>query len=283
MRRSAMALACLILIAACSHQDAARVAGNAGSAPAPASAPAPMPVDTARLLGAGGDGDNWLTYGRTYDEHRFSPLQQINAGQCRGPEARWHFDLPVDARVQESTPLIIDGVMYVTSAWSQVFALDAATGKVKWSYDPQVPGHTGINACCDVVQSRARRLAGPGVPGHLGRSAGCARCGHGQAGLGCHAPYRRVRAHTITGAPRVIKGKVIIGNGGGEKSARGYMSAYDADTGKLIWRFYTVPGKPGVKDGAASDEVLARIASKTWRGRVVEGRRRRHGLGCHGL
>ena len=68
----------------------------------------------------------------------------------------------MDARAQESTPLIIDGMMYVTAAWSRVFALDAATGALKWSYDPQVPGHTGVNACCDVGESRPRRLAGHG-------------------------------------------------------------------------------------------------------------------------
>ena len=157
MRHSAMGLACLLLAAGCSHTESSGVAGNVSSAPAPAptsapaAAPTPAPVDAARLLGAGGEGDNWLTYGRTYDEHRFSPLQQINAGNVAGLKLAWHFDLPVDPRAQESTPLVIDGVMYVTATWSRVFALDAATGALKWSYDPHVPGHTGVDACCDVV------------------------------------------------------------------------------------------------------------------------------------
>src|ERR1700744_1009588 len=134
MRRCGFALAGVLLLAACSHQEAAPV----GAVSAPSSAPAPvaMPVDAARLLVAGGEGDNWLTYGRTYDEHRFSPLKQINTGNVAGLKPAWHYDLPVDARAQESTPLIIDGMMYVTAAWSRVFAFDAVTGTLKWSYDP---------------------------------------------------------------------------------------------------------------------------------------------------
>jgi quinohemoprotein ethanol dehydrogenase len=115
MRRSAIVLACLVLFAGCSQNNSTAPAGAAASAPA-VTVPHPMPVDAARLLGAGGEGDNWLTYGRTYDEHRFSPLQQINAANVSGLKPAWHFDLPVDARAQESTPLIIDGVMYVTAA-----------------------------------------------------------------------------------------------------------------------------------------------------------------------
>jgi quinohemoprotein ethanol dehydrogenase len=265
MRGCAIALACLVL-AGCSHQDSTIAAGSA-AASAPASMPAarPMPVDTARLLGAGGEGDNWLTYGRTYDEHRFSPLQQITAANVAGLKPAWHFDLPVDARAQESTPLVIDGVMYVTAAWSRVFALDAATGELKWSYDPHVPGHTGVDACCDVVN---RGLAAWQNRVYLGALDGRLIALDTATGR----PVWEVRTiepnsrATITGAPRVIKGKVIIGNGGGEESGRGFVSAYDADSGKLIWRFYTVPGKPGVKDGAASDDILARLASKTWHG-----------------
>ena len=264
MRRSACALVCLVLAAACGHRESAP---SKGAAPATVVAPPPKPtpVDTARLLGAGGDGDNWLTYGRTYDEHRFSPLTQINANNVTRLKAAWHYDLPVDARAQESTPLIIDGTMYVTAAWSRVFALDAVSGALKWTYDPQVPGHTGVNACCDVVN---RGLAAWQARLYLGTLDGRLVALDAASGK----PVWDVSTipagsrYTITGAPRVIKGKVIIGNGGGEESGRGFVSAYDADTGKLIWRFYTVPGKPGVKDGAASDEILAKLASRTWRG-----------------
>ncbi len=109
MRRHAVGLLCLVLVTACSRRESGPAVA---AAPAQASAPAArsMPVDTPRLLGAGGEGDNWLTYGRTYDEHRFSPLQQINATTVAGLKPAWHYDLPVDARAQESTPLIIDGM-----------------------------------------------------------------------------------------------------------------------------------------------------------------------------
>ncbi len=265
MRRSAIAVACLVLIIGCSGHEATTVSSGTASAPAPVAEPTRAPVDAARLLGAGGEGDNWLTYGRTYDEHRFSPLQQINAGNVAGLKPAWHFDLPVDPRAQESTPLVIDGVMYVTASWSRVFALDAATGALKWSYDPHVPGHTGIDACCDVVN---RGLAAWQDRVYLGTLDGrlvALDTATGKPVWDVRTIAEGSRA-TITGAPRVIKGKVIIGNGGSEESARGFVSAYDADSGKLIWRFYTVPGKPGVKDGAASDTILAKLASKTWRG-----------------
>ena len=262
MRRSACALVCLVLTAACTHEA---VAPSAGSAPAPAAAPQSKPVDMARLLGAGGDGDNWLTYGRTYDEHRFSPLKQITAANVAGLKPAWHYDLPVDARAQESTPLIIDGMMYVTAAWSRVFALDAATGALKWTYDPQVPGHTGVNACCDVVNRGLAAWLGRLYLGTLDGRLVALDAATGKPAWAVSTIPAGSR-YTITGAPRIIKGKVIIGNGGGEESGRGFVSAYDAQTGKLIWRFYTVPGPPGVKDGAASDEILAKLASRTWRG-----------------
>src|SRR5580704_12559580 len=158
----------------------------------------------------------------------------------------------VAAAAPGTTPVIVDGMMYVTAAWSRVFALDAATGALKWSYDPQVPGHTGVDACCDVVN---RGLAAWQDRVYLGTLDGRLIALDTATGK----PVWEVRTiaegsrATITGAPRVIKGKVIIGNGGSEESARGFVSAYDAESGKLIWRFYTVPGKPGVKDGAASD------------------------------
>ncbi|MGC1460174.1 MAG: PQQ-dependent dehydrogenase, methanol/ethanol family [Steroidobacteraceae bacterium] len=267
MRRSAIALACLVLFAGCSQHDSTAPVGAAVSAPA---LPQPAPVDAARLLGAGGEGDNWLTYGRTYDEHRFSPLQQINAANVSGLKPAWHFDLPVDARAQESTPLIIDGVMYVTAAWSHVYALDAASGTLKWSYDPKVPGHTGVDACCDVVNRGLAAWQGRLYLGTLDGRLVALDSATGKPVWEVRTIAEGSRA-TITGAPRIIKGKVIIGNGGGEESARGFVSAYDADTGKLIWRFYTIPGQPGVRDGAASDEILEKLARKTWRGQWWKG------------
>ncbi len=113
--------------------------------------PAPARVDDARIRNADREPGNWMSYGRTYDEQRYSPLDRISASNVANLGLVWHYDLDTAARAQESTPLVIDGVMYVTSAWSKVFALDAATGRELWRYDPKVPGTAAINACCDVV------------------------------------------------------------------------------------------------------------------------------------
>jgi len=229
-----------------------------------AAAQEPAAVDDARLTAAPRDPANWLTYGGSYLEQRYSTLSAINTTNVGRLAPAWSFDLDTD-RGQESTPLVVDGTMYVTSAWSKVYALDARTGKLRWAYDPKVPGRAGANACCDVVNRGAAFYQGRVYVGTLdGRL------------IALDAPTGRLiwstltvdpkRMHSITGAPRVAHGKVFIGNGGGEFGGRGYVSAYDAATGKLAWRFYTIPGDPAKPDGAASDEALARLAQPTWFG-----------------
>ena len=107
-------------------------------------------VSDEQIVHAESQPGNWLTYGRTYSEQRFSPLKQVNDHNAAGLGLAWYFDLDTD-RGQEATPLVVDGVMYFTSAWSKVFAVNAATGARMWSYDPKVPRQWGVNACCDVV------------------------------------------------------------------------------------------------------------------------------------
>ncbi|HCS17462.1 MAG TPA: PQQ-dependent dehydrogenase, methanol/ethanol family, partial [Erythrobacter sp.] len=107
-------------------------------------------IDTMRLVNAGADPANWITHGGTYSEQRFSPLDQIDRDSVGELGLAWFADMDT-ARGQEATPLVMDGKLYVTTAWSKVFAYDAATGEALWSYDPQVPGETGVKACCDVV------------------------------------------------------------------------------------------------------------------------------------
>jgi alcohol dehydrogenase (cytochrome c)/quinohemoprotein ethanol dehydrogenase len=249
-----------LLVAACSREQPA----NTAPAPAPAT-PKAAAVDAARLVDADQDSADWLSYGRTYDEQRFSPLKRIDAQNVSQLGLKWHYDLPVDARAQESTPLVIDGTMYITGAWSKVFALNAATGAVLWTYDPKVPGETGLNACCDAVN---RGVAAWGGKIYVGTLDGRLVALDATSGK----PVWEVRTvpqesrYTITGAPRVVKGKVLIGNAGGEMVVRGYLSAYDAETGLLAWRFYTVPNDSGKPDGAASDEVLESQARPTWKG-----------------
>jgi quinohemoprotein ethanol dehydrogenase len=246
------ALAILALLCAgCGHK-------SNSSASTPAARPAD--VDSARIINADRDAANWLTHGRTYTEQRFSPLKQINDSNVANLGLAWHFDLDTH-RGQEATPIVVDGVMYFTSAWSKVFAVDAATGRELWRYDPKVPPEWAVNACCDVVNRGVAVWRGKVIFATLDGRLIALDAATGNKiweTLTIDPQFR----YTITGAPRVIKGKVIIGNGGAEMSVRGYVSAYDAETGKLIWRFYTVPGDPSKP---FENPILAK-AAKTWTG-----------------
>ncbi len=259
-------LAPLLLCVGCGRQgEAPRPAATASVSSSTQAPRTPAAVNASRLDAAASDAADWMTYGRTYDEQRFSPLDRINAGNVSQLKLAWHYDLPVDRRAQESTPLVIDGVMYVTGSWSTVFALDPRTGKLLWSYDPQVPRETDINACCDAVNRGVAAWNGKLYLGTLDGRLIALDAATGRPAWEVRTTPEGSR-YTITGAPRVVKGKVIIGNAGGEMVVRGYVSAYDAESGKLVWRFYTVPGEPGKRDGAASDDVLERIARPTWKG-----------------
>lgn len=249
---------CLLALLAACHRQTPPPAAPATGAPAAA-------VDEARILAADREPGAWMSYGRTYDEQRFSPLKSIDTDNVTQLGLAWMFDLDAVHRAQESTPLVVDGVMYVTSAYSRVFALDAATGQLRWSYDPRVAPATDARGCCDVPNRGVAVWKGRVYVGAFdGRLIALdARTGTPVWSVQTTDP---AMAYTITGAPRVIKGKVIIGNAGGEFATRGYISAYDAGTGRLVWRFYTVPGEPGRADGAASDKILESRARATWKG-----------------
>jgi quinohemoprotein ethanol dehydrogenase len=218
------------------------------------------PVDATRIENAESDARNWLTYGRTYSEQRYSPLARINVDNAKTLGLAWYADLDTN-RGQEATPLAIDGVVYVATAWSMVKAYEGATGKLLWSYDPAVPRKVGVNACCDAVSRGVaawnRKIYVATLDGRLiALDAGSGKPVWSVLTVDADKPY------TITQAPRIIKGRVIIGNSGGEYETRGYISAYDAETGKLAWRFYTVPGDPSKP---FENEATAR-AAKTWSG-----------------
>jgi quinohemoprotein ethanol dehydrogenase len=220
----------------------------------------PRPVDAARITHADAEPGNWLSYGRTYDEQRFSPLKQINDRNAKDLGLAWYADLDTN-RGQEATPLVIDGVMYITTAWSLVKAFDAKSGKLLWSYDPKVRRELGVNACCDVGN---RGVAAWGKNIYLGAYDGRLIALEAATGkvLWSVMTVDAAKPYTITQAPRIVKGHVIIGNSGGEYGPRGYVSAYDAETGKLLWRFYTVPGDPSKP---FESEAMAK-AAKTWSG-----------------
>ena len=222
----------------------------------------PTPVTTQRIVEAASEPGSWLTHGGNYQEQRYSDLTSISTDNVSGLELAWHFEFDTH-RGQESTPLMIDGVIYVTSAWSKVFALDAATGELLWRFDPEVPKETGINACCDVVNRGAAYYAGKVFVGTIDGRLIAIDAATGEQAWSA-VTVDQSRPYTITGAPRAAKGLVFIGNGGAEYGVRGYVSAYHVESGELAWRFYTVPGDG--PDGAASDEVLAQLAAPTWHG-----------------
>jgi quinohemoprotein ethanol dehydrogenase len=222
---------------------------------------APKVTDATLLKPADGD---WAGYGRDYAETHHSPLKQIDQSSVGKLAEAWSVEVGSDGKL-ETTPVVFDGVLYGTSTWSQVYAIDLRTKKVKWQYDPAlVRGGTeamGPRPCCGPVNRGVALYDGKVYVGLLdGRLVAL------NADTG--APVWAVQTtppgtdYTITGAPRIVKGKVVIGQGGAEYGVRGFLAAYDAATGKEAWRFYVIPGDPAKP---FEDEALAR-AAKTWNG-----------------
>jgi quinohemoprotein ethanol dehydrogenase len=202
----------------------------------------------------------WLSYGRAYDETRFSPLDQLNPETVKGLALAWSIETGTNRGV-ESTPLFADGILYATLPWSDVIAVDARTGKELWRFDAKVPREWGQKGCCDVVNRGVAMWQGRLYVGTFDGRLVALDAKTGKKIFDVNT-IDKTKPYTITGAPRVVKGKVLIGNGGAELGVRGYMSAYDAKTGKLAWRFYTVPGDP--KKPFENPEL--EMAAKTWTG-----------------
>ena len=219
-------------------------------------------VNAQRIINADKEPGNWLSHGRTYSEQRFSPLTRITPANIGELGLAWWLDIKSrTARGVEATPIVVDGIIYTSGAWSHVLAIEAKTGKLLWEFDPQIPGEYAAKGCCDVVN---RGVAVWGGKVFLGAFDGRLIALDAKTGKKIWETLTvdQSQDYTITGAPRVVKGKVIIGNGGAELGVRGYVSAYDADTGKMAWRFYTVPGNP--KDGFETKTV--EMIAKTWSG-----------------
>ncbi|AKH42190.1 PQQ-dependent dehydrogenase (methanol/ethanol family) [Altererythrobacter atlanticus] len=229
----------------------------------------PGDITEERLLSAENDPDNWLGHGRTYAEQRFSPLSDINDGNISQLSLAWAVELDTN-RGQEATPIVVDGIMYVSIAWSKVMAVDAASGEVLWTHNPNVDGRKAAHACCDVVNRGVAVWEGKVFIGTIDGRLIALDAATGNV-IWDVVTVDQDKPYTITGAPRVVRGKVYIGNSGAELGVRGYISAYDANSGELAWRFYTVPGNPADgPDGAASDAAFAEFAGKSWNGKYWE-------------
>ncbi len=252
-----------LFITACSDDGQEQ---QVAEAPAATEAAAPAKpsiglIDEARINNADSEPGNWLAHGRTYEEQRFSPLTKVNKETVKDLGLTWFKDMNTN-RALESTPIVVDGTMFLTSSWSRVYALDAVTGEEKWMFDPKVPGEHARKACCDVVNRGVAVYKGHVYFGSLDGRLFSLNAETGEVVWEVDTIIDRDRYYTITGAPRVANDKVFIGNGGAEFGVRGYVTAYNAQTGDEVWRFFTVPGDP---QKPFENEAME-MAAASWKG-----------------
>ncbi|MDP6993230.1 MAG: PQQ-binding-like beta-propeller repeat protein, partial [Woeseiaceae bacterium] len=257
-RHVVVALAVLALFVSGCQQD--EPAAVDSPAPVAQEARAPAWIDDARIANADSEPGNWLAHGRTWSEQRFSPLNQINTTTVEGLSLSWHVDLDT-TRGQQATPIVVDGVLYSTSAWSKVQAVDAKTGRLLWQYDPEVPGIWDVRACCGVQNRGVAVWKGNVYSATLDGRLLSLNAQTGELNWEVNTTDQ-AQSYTVTGAPRVFDDKLVIGNGGAEYGVRGYVSAWDTETGEMLWRFYTVPGNPA--DGF--EDETQEMAAATWTG-----------------
>jgi PQQ-dependent dehydrogenase (methanol/ethanol family) len=217
-------------------------------------------VTAQRLMNAANEPSQWMTYNGDYNEQRYSRLKQIDTQSVGRLGLAWYADFPTNLPV-EGSPLYIDGVLYQPLPWSKVAAYDVRTGKQLWLYDPKVPGEWNLYICCGIHTRGIAAWNGKIIVGTLdGRLIGI------DANTGKEAwsvnTIDKDWPYSITGPARVVDGRVFIGNAGADLGVRGYVSAYDADTGKFLWRFFTVPGDPSK---GFENEAMEK-AAKTWTG-----------------
>ncbi|HEY3929423.1 MAG TPA: PQQ-binding-like beta-propeller repeat protein, partial [Candidatus Koribacter sp.] len=251
-----VALAVLALAATIAAQQTAR--SNAAAKPGTVDASVLRNAGTAKDTLSG----DWLSYGRTQSETRYSPLNLINTLNVNRLSLSWTYTLGAGGGNQEGTPLVWNNTLYGITNWSVVYALDARTGKEMWRWDPEVnQAAVRPKLCCGIVQRGIAlyngKIYAPVIDGRLvaldamnGKPVWETRLGYPQDW------------YSITMAPRIANGKVVIGMAGGDHPTRGHFDAYDAETGKHAWRFWTVPGNPALP---YENEAMAK-AAKTWGG-----------------
>jgi quinohemoprotein ethanol dehydrogenase len=216
-------------------------------------------VDGAMIRANTAMSNDWPTIGLDYAETRFSKLREITADNVKKLGLVWSYPLE-SSRGVEATPVVVDGIMYQTASWSVVHAIDARTGKRLWVYDPKVDKEKGYKGCCDVVNRGVALWKGKVFVGVYDGRLVALDAVTGKVAWEKDTLIDKEHSYTITGAPRVFNGKVVIGNGGAEYGARGYITAYDAETGNQVWRWFTVPGDPSKP---FEDDSMA-AAAKTW-------------------
>lgn len=225
--------------------------------PTDASSDRPAPE---KMLLDNANGVNWPAYGRTYGEQHFSPLTTVNDTTVGNLGLMWSLDLPAGNSVTQ--PLAIDGILYFATGYSVVHAVDAVSGKAMWTYDPKAPEAAGDRlrrawGSRGIAYANGKIFTGT-VDGRL-----IAINAYTGDEVWSQQTLKQGDVRYITGAPRVFDGKVIIGHGGADSgNTRGYVTAYDIQTGKKLWRFYTVPGNPAED----LEDPAYKMAAKTWAG-----------------
>ena len=213
------------------------------------------------IINANKNPGDWITHGFNYQEDRFSPLTQINKDNLDQLGLAWAVELGTKRGIQ-TTPIVIDGIIYATGPWSVVYAINARNGKRLWTYDPEVPRSTALDYCCGVINRGLATYEGDLFLGTLDGRLISLSAVDGSVNWSVNTIEGTGKTYSITGAPRIAKGRVLIGNGGAEYDARGFVSAYEAKTGSLAWRFYTVPGNPD----EPYEHPDLEDAAKTWNG-----------------
>ncbi|MHA7900472.1 MAG: PQQ-dependent dehydrogenase, methanol/ethanol family [Henriciella sp.] len=218
-------------------------------------------VDDEALRAADANQGNWLTYGRNYSEDRYSELDQITPENLNELGIAWTLGLNSTRGIQ-STPIVVDGIMYFTGPWSVLYAVDAREGEILWTFDPDVPRAKAADMCCGVVNRGVALYKGAIFLGTMDGRLISIDAATGESNWSVMTVPDESN-YSITGAPRIANGKVVIGNAGAEYAGvRGYVTAYDAETGKQVWRFYTVPGDPSLP----FENPILEMAAETWTG-----------------
>lgn len=218
-------------------------------------------IDDAALANANNNHNDWITHGRNYQEDRFSTLDQINKTNLGELGLAWTLDLGSKRGIQ-ATPLVVDGIMFLTGPWNIVYAVNTRTGELIWKYDPELSHESVLQGCCGIINRGLAIYKGDLFMGTLDGHLISIDAATGTKNWSVNTIYDKDMIYSITGAPRIANGKVIIGNGGAEFNARGYVTAYDAKTGNQAWRFFTVPGNPA--DPFEHPDLEE--AAKTWTG-----------------
>jgi quinohemoprotein ethanol dehydrogenase len=217
-------------------------------------------VDQDRLTRAQDEPNNWFTGGRDQKQTYFSPLKDINTANAGQLGFAWQYDLGT-ARGQEATPIVVDGKMFFSGNFGRVYALDAVTGSELWTFDPHVDGQVMRAVCCDAVNRGLVLWHGRIFVAALDGRLFALDAATGKVVWVADSTVKNGYPYAVTGAPQVAGGVVVIGSGGADFGSRGYVSAFNVNTGALKWRFFVVPHDPAQGPQESPD---LEAALKTW-------------------